>query len=269
MGVGYTSQSYQFYYHHQWKWKGMPAADYIIVDEIQDFELEEINEFISAAKKHYLFFGDSSQSIYTRFGKKTLSIEAISKLTGLKELKLYNNYRLPKNVAQITQKYVGVNVMPYQEKVYMNNEPDFPHFIHYNSDEEQTEAMGKIIEQYKGKSIGILLYSNNLVLEISKALTKHGINLEFKCKTAADDRHGQGNLHFTNTLPKVLTYHSAKGLQFDVVIIPKFEGAVTEEQRKSLYVAMTRTMHHLYVLYTTDKISAPLNTVLPNMYKKC
>ena len=77
------------------------------------------------------------------------------------------------------------------------------------------------------------------------------------------------NLHFTNTLPKVLTYHSAKGLQFDVVIIPKFEGAVTEEQRKSLYVAMTRTMHHLYVLYTTDTISAPLNTVLPNMYKKC
>ncbi|KGF43634.1 3'-5' exonuclease [Prevotella melaninogenica] len=269
MGVGYTSQSYQFYYHYQWKKKGMPAADYIIVDEIQDFELEEINEFISAAKKHYLFLGDSAQSIYTRFGKKTLSIEAISKLTGLKEMKLYNNYRLPKNVAQITQKYVGVNVMPYQEKVYMNNEPDFPHFIHYSSDEEQTEAIGKLIEQYKGKSIGILLYSNNLVLEISKALTKHGINLEFKCKTAADDRHGQGILHFTNTLPKVLTYHSAKGLQFDVVIIPKFEGAVTEEQRKSLYVAMTRTMHHLYVLYTTDKISAPLNTVLPNMYKKC
>ena len=118
MGVGYTSQSYKFYYHYQWKWLGMPSADYIIVDEIQDFELKEIQEFMNTAKKHFLFFGDSAQSIYTRFGKKTLSIEAISKLTGLKELKLYNNYRLPKNVAQITQKYVGVNVMPYQEKVY-------------------------------------------------------------------------------------------------------------------------------------------------------
>ncbi len=269
MGIGYTSQSYQFYYHHQWKWLGMPSADYIIVDEIQDFELEEINEFIGAAKKHYLFFGDSAQSIYTRFGKKTLSIEAISKLTGLKELKLYNNYRLPKNVAKITQNHVGVNVMPYHEKMYLNKEKDYPHFIHYNSYEEQVEAIGKLIELYEGKSIGILLYSNELVLEMSEALTKCGINMEYKCKTAADDKRGQGNLHFTNTLPKVLTYHSAKGLQFDVVIIPKFEGAYTEEQRKSLYVAMTRTMHHLYVLYTTDKISAPLDAVSPNMYKKC
>ena len=223
---------------------------------------------MNAAKKHFLFFGDSAQSIYTRFGKKTLSIEAISKLTGLKELKLYNNYRLPKNVAQITQKYVGVNVMPYQEKVYLNKENDFPHFIHYNSYEDQIEAIGKLIEQYDGKSIGILFYSNELVLEMSEALTKRGINMEYKCKTAADDMRGQGNLHFTNTLPKVLTYHSAKGLQFDVVIIPKFEGAITEEQRKSLYVAMTRTMHHLYVLYSTDKLAEPLDLVPVNYYKK-
>ena len=268
MGVGYTSQSYKFYYHHQWKWMGMPSADYIIVDEIQDFELKEIQEFISAAKKHFLFFGDSAQSIYTRFGKKTLSIEEISKLTGLKELKLYNNYRLPKNVAQITQKYVGVNVMPYQEKVYLNKENDFPHFIHYNSYEEQIEAIEKLIEQYDGKSIGILLYSNELVLNMSEALIKRGVNMEYKCNTAADDKRGQGNLHFTNTLPKVLTYHSAKGLQFDVVIIPKFEGAITEEQRKSLYVAMTRTMHHLYVLYSTDKLAEPLDLVPTNYYKK-
>ncbi len=267
MGVGYTSQSYQFYYHHQWKWKGKPTADYIIVDEIQDFEIEEIQEFMNAAKKHFLFFGDSAQSIYTHFGKKTLLIEEISKLTGLKELKLFNNYRLPKNVAQITQKYVGINVMPYQEKVYLNKENDFPHFIHYNSYEEQVAAIGKLIELYEGKSIGILLYSNELVLEMSESLTKRGINMEYKCKTAADDKRGQGNLHFTNTLPKVLTYHSAKGLQFDVVIIPKFEGAITEEQRKSLYVAMTRTMHHLYVLYSTDELGVPLDLVPAHYYK--
>lgn len=150
----------------------------------------------------------------------------------------------------------------------LNKENDFPHFIHYNSYEDQIEAIGKLIEQYDGKSIGILFYSNELVLEMSEALTKRGINMEYKCKTAADDMRGQGNLHFTNTLPKVLTYHSAKGLQFDVVIIPKFEGAITEEQRKSLYVAMTRTMHHLYVLYSTDKLAEPLDLVPVNYYKK-
>ncbi len=70
--------------------------------------------------------------------------------------------------------------MPYQEKVYLNKENDFPHFIHYNSYEDQIEAIGKLIEQYDGKSIGILFYSNKLVLEMSEALTKRGINMEYK-----------------------------------------------------------------------------------------
>ncbi len=267
MGVGYDKHSYQFFYHHQWKWAGKPQADYIIVDEIQDFELDEIQDFINAAKKHYLFFGDSAQSIYTRFGKKTLSIEEIANLTGLKELKLFNNYRLPKNVARITQDYVGVNVMPYKEKIYLNQEKDFPHFVHYSSYQEQITAIGGLIKRYSDKSIGILLYSNELVLEMSEALTRQGIVIEYKCKTSADDKRGQGRLHFSNNLPKVLTYHSAKGLQFDVVIIPKYEGATTEEQRKSLYVAMTRTMHHLYVLYSTEVLMPPLSCVPLNLYK--
>ena len=40
-----------FYYH--WRWKNdlnCPSADYVIVDEIQDFEEDEIKEFIDAAK---------------------------------------------------------------------------------------------------------------------------------------------------------------------------------------------------------------------------
>lgn len=78
-----------FVYHKEWKWKKylkryangmsfmvyeldengnkipyMPHADYTIVDEIQDFTLEEINEFINATNKNFFFFGDTAQSIY-------------------------------------------------------------------------------------------------------------------------------------------------------------------------------------------------------------
>ena len=91
---------------------------------------------------------------------------------------------------------------------------------------------------------------------------------EFKFKTEAQDKRAQGELHFTNNLPKVMTYHSAKGLQFDIVIIPMFEGANTEEARKALYVAMTRTMHQLYLMYNTLNLASPLDKVPPRLYKK-
>ena len=52
----------RFFYHWQWIDQGMPKADYIIVDEIQDFDREEIMQFINAARKCFFFFGDTAQS---------------------------------------------------------------------------------------------------------------------------------------------------------------------------------------------------------------
>lgn len=54
-----------FYYLHKWKRSWCDKqADYIIVDEIQDFTSEEIQGFINAARKNFFFFGDNAQSIY-------------------------------------------------------------------------------------------------------------------------------------------------------------------------------------------------------------
>ena len=73
-----------FYYYEEWKYQRerrgkymvysrdengkkipyMPTADYIIVDEIQDFTAEEIEEFVNATNKSFFFFGDTAQSLY-------------------------------------------------------------------------------------------------------------------------------------------------------------------------------------------------------------
>lgn len=268
MQTGRNCSSYLFYHYHYWKYIGMPSADYIIVDEIQDFEREEIQEFIEAAGKYYFFFGDSAQSIYNHFGKKTLTIEEIADMTGLVPLKLYNNYRLPRNVAKITQDYVGVNVMQYEEKVYKNKEKDIPHFIHFETTDEQINKIIEISSSNPEMSVGVLLPSNQQVIEICEKLKSQEFDYEFKFKTEAQDKRAQGELHFTNNLPKVMTYHSAKGLQFDIVIIPMFEGAYNEDTRKALYVAMTRTMHQLYLMYNTPNLESPLDKVPPRLYKK-
>ncbi|MGM9816857.1 MAG: ATP-binding domain-containing protein [Lepagella sp.] len=39
-----------------------------------------------------------------------------------------------------------------------------------------------------------------------------------------------------------MTYHSAKGLQFETVILPFYEGTNDKETQKARYVAMTRSI---------------------------
>lgn len=158
--------------------------------------------------------------------------------------------------------------MEYAEKVYKNKEKELPHFIQFNTIEEQISKIIEIAKNNPDYSIGVLLPSNQQVVEVCEKLKNQDFDYEFKFKTEAQDKRAQGELHFTNNLPKVLTYHSAKGLQFDIVIIPMFKGAKSNEARKALYVAMTRTMHQLYLMYNTPQLAAPLDKVPSRLYKK-
>lgn len=272
-GIDEKTLPYKFHHHYKWRKKlKMPSADYIIVDEIQDFTREEILEFMRAARKAYFFFGDSAQSIYKQYGKNTISIEEISALTGLTPMQLYNNYRLPRTIAKITQGYVGVNVNPYEDKIYQNKEKALPHFVHLDGFDEQITAIQSLIEKYTqnifdNQTIGILLPSNDLVIKTCQRLQELDISCEFKYTDDNSDRFVD-TLDFESFLPKLMTYHSAKGLQFDVVILPLYVGASDDESRKALYVAMTRTMHHLYVLYSTPAIVTPLSDVPTKLYLK-
>lgn len=268
MRVGKPDASFRFYYHYQWKKLNMPKADYIIVDEIQDFTREEIQEFIDAAKKCFLFFGDTAQSIYRQYGKQTLTIAQIAEMTGLNTLQLFNNYRLPRPVAKITQNYVGVDVPEYKEKVYQNKETELPRFVHTKTIEEEFKIITQIIAQHQNKSIGILYHSNEAVLQMNKQMIERGIQCEFKYNDTEGEKQNVSNLNFKTLVPKIMTYHSAKGLQFDIVILPGYNGAFDVESRKALYVAMTRTMCKLYVLYSTSELLSPLKEVPSHLYLK-
>lgn len=268
MRVGKPDASFRFYYHYQWKKMMMPKADYVIVDEIQDFTREEILEFINAAKKCFLFFGDTAQSIYRQYGKQTMTIAQIAEMTGLNTLQLFNNYRLPRPVAKITQNYVGVDVAEYKEKVYQNKETELPRFIHTNTPEDEFKSITQIISSHPNQSIGILYHSNESVLQMNKQMIERGIRCEFKYNDTDGEKQNVSNLNFNTLVPKIMTYHSAKGLQFDIVILPQYNGASDVESKKALYVAMTRTMRKLYVLYSTPELLSPLKEVPSHLYLK-
>lgn len=266
MGQGIQNQlGSRFYYHWQWQNANMPSADFIIVDEIQDFDREEILQFTNAARKCFFFFGDTAQSIYNLFGKRTLSIQEISEMTGIGISRLYNNYRLPKPVAKITQAYVGVDVNEFADKIYLSKENELPKFVESPSKQDQITEIIHIINENNYKNVGILVPENEMILEIMQVFNNKSFICEFKYNAGYNDRRNIDTLDFTTIAPKIMTYHSAKGLQFETIILPFLSPAITVEERKALYVAMTRTYRYLYLLYT-GVIPEPLNHVPERLY---
>jgi len=251
----------RYYYYYQWKQRLMPQADYIIVDEIQDFTREEIQEFIKATRKNYFFFGDTAQSIYGGL-KTTISIKEISEITGLQPLMLYNNYRLPKPVAKITQQYIGIDVNPYSETAYKSTETNLPHIVQIDTMEAQAKTIIETVKKQRDKTIGILVSDNTLVQKFMDIFYQEN----FLCEAKYNDGDSLSyTLDFSTQNPKLMTYHSAKGLQFGTVIIPMFDGATSIDRKKSLYVAMTRTYRDLFVLYSGE-LKTPLKEIDKSLY---
>ncbi len=242
-----------FYYLHKWKRSWCDKqADYIIVDEIQDFTSEEIQGFINAARKNFFFFGDNAQSIYYDPGRN-VALEDIGYLLPQdnkpKMWELYRNYRLPIQVARFVQ-YVGVDLNPFEESTYKNagGDDSIPHVLQYESPIEQIEAIKRIIGD-RLTDVAILLPLNEQVKEVGEILTSLEMNYEQKYNNK-DPEKAKDNLDFDTSNLKLMTYHSAKGLQFETVFLPLLETSDVEAKRKALYVAMTRTYKQLYIMYS-------------------
>lgn len=94
-----------------------------------------------------------------------------------------------------------------------------------------------------------------------------GGNYELRYNDKEDFRNCHDSLNFASTNPKVMTYHSAKGLQFETVFLPYIEKISGQDSdRKALYVAMTRTYRNLYVMYS-QRLPFPLSNIDKMLYK--
>lgn len=274
----------QFTYHYDWvKKRGKPKSNYVIVDEIQDFTKDEIIDFIRAAQSNYFFFGDTAQSIYdgmqTDDGvKHTLPVDdiriVIPEARGAKPFSLFRNYRLPVPVARVVQS-VGIDLEAFDETTYKSVETAIPRFVSYENKEKQIEAIHRIISNGNLSDVAILLPHNEEVKEVYDMLTRLGGNYELKYSDRKDYRNSQESLDFATENPKVMTYHSAKGLQFETVFLPWVENMAqmrgrTDSRaisdRKALYVAMTRTYRYLYVMYC-GILPKPLSDIDPALYR--
>jgi superfamily I DNA/RNA helicase len=231
--------------------------DYLIVDEAQDFSKEDILLFKSKATKALLLYGDSAQQLYKfKLDKTVISMNEMAHITNFSTEQLVFNHRLPKKIARLAE--------------YINNESDdlenrckkegneLPKILKYTSLNAELDAISEIIKNRNFEDIGILLQNNASVKNVADYFTSRGLNVEAKVNDNVE-------LNFNSSNPKIMTYHSSKGLQFEAVFLP--ECTVSgQDDRNPLYVAITRTYQSLYVMYS-GRLSSFFDAIPTNLYE--
>lgn len=222
-----------------WK-KG--SYDYVIVDEAQDFSRDDIELLKSKVRKALLVYGDTAQQLYKFLkDKQTVSMEDIQYFTKFPVEQLVFNHRLPKKIARVAQ-YLNSESDELEERCTEEG-TEKPKILEYNTKQEQFAAIANLIKNKGMEDVGILFRNNKEVDEAYDYFTNKGIEVEAKSYRHKDE------LDFTSDNPKLMTYHSSKGLQFENVFIPECtaEGA---DDRNPLYVAITRTYRSLYIMHS-------------------
>jgi superfamily I DNA/RNA helicase len=243
---------------YQWDWenrKNKPDADFFIIDEAQDFTITEVNYLKRKAKISIMLFGDSAQQLYTNKDvtidgnprkENTSSMPAIAVALNVPIRDLTFNYRLPKRIARYAE---YVNSVFDKIEARCKKEGTFYPVVKKckNFDEELNWIIQKIIENNL-KDTGILLPHNYHVKKVYEYFDNLGINPEAKFSHQGESVM---SLDFNTSNPKILTYHSAKGLQFQSVFLPCCE-TTDDFYQNALYVALTRTYERLYISHTNE-----------------
>mgnify|MGYP006074492625 FL=1 len=249
---------------YYWEWvnrRDKASAEYIIVDEVQDFDTNELAELQNAATKHFILFGDSAQQLYKNIPNKgkLLTMEEIQIQTNIPMENLVINHRLPKKLARIAEK-VTQSRDPLEDRC--NKEGvNKPRLVECSSFEDQLDYIKDVVKAQKYTDVGILLPTNNDVKIAKSYFDKSNWGIEAKIGYGSNSM----NLDFTTENPKLMTYHSAKGLQFEAVFIPMCIVS-DEKDRNPLYVALTRSYRDLFILYS-NHLSTYIENIDRNLFE--
>ena len=224
--------------------------DYIILDEATDLKMPEIEELINHCT-YFVAFGDDDQQLYSFIDTRT-KVSHIANKVGIKEEeinKLIYNHRLPKKTARLVA-YIHPRIQPNTSDAdnfirrCLVEGTELPHVYQYSSENEQFDEIIKIVKNKNGglKSVGILFRDKESMKRAYRYFLENNLptSMVIDSQTIGED--------FNSAAPNLMTYHGAKGLQFETVFIPNCSDPGYD--RAPLYVALTRTYSSLYIMYT-------------------
>lgn len=226
---------------------------FALVDDGQDLT-PEVFEILSLAAQHITVLADPHHKLYHEGASESFVLDTLKLSKGISFLQ--RDYRNSPAVAQLASHFIEDENFrnTYLSQIRtVQSSSEGPLCYVASSEEKELVHLSQIVQQRQvmKDKVGIFLPTNSLVHRVAKALKDRGIETE-----KAITKDAQNVIHtpydFGNSLPKVTTYHMAKGLTFDSVLIPQltenaFANIPSSLRCRLLFVGIARASKWVYM----------------------
>ncbi len=223
--------------------KGWSVA---VIDEVQDFLSAEW-KILKKIAGNIISMGDFNQKVY-KTNLERREIASISQTEKLTEI-----FRFHKNIAKVAKRFSRNHENLENEVTKIEQKQ--PIFVDVDYQSNEADEVANILEALKNhqKRIGIIAPHRQRLIELKHELSSYNIKTTFF--TANKDFR---SYDFTTNTPLLITAHSAKGLEFENVIVLGFDKSATNWYSRDLdeliYVSLTRANSGLYIIRNNDTV---------------
>ena len=245
--------------------KWVSKIRYIFVDEFQDINSTQWNmiQRLHHIGARLIVVGDDCQNIYTWRGSNVDFILNLDKqVKTLVDDQLNINYRSSESIIQVANSIMkNIPTLPWKHTMIAhqpkNKKPNI-HFFYRASDETNwiIKTIGKYFKEYPEASIAIMSRTNIDLYRFEEECILQ--NIQYRLfDIGITETVGDSN----NTIDLV-TVHSSKGLEWDIVFLVHMNDDIFPSSKKSediinerrlFYVAVTRARNELVFSYTNDE----------------
>ena len=229
----------------------------LILDEAQDLE-ERVFQAFPKVFGRITIGADNDQQMHEGSGASETTIKRqISHSSN--EFTLQFNYRNTYQIYNFARYFVPNSPKANDSQTLSalkryKNSGDLPEVLKFSGQSDMQSRLKTIIENYKGFNIGVLFPFRNQVESYHSTISGFG----FECSKYYSEMTDAEKSRTESDLKSILvtTFISAKGMEFDIVIMPEFDSIRnTDEAKRQAYVGCTRAKNRLVIMYTGSKPS--------------
>jgi superfamily I DNA/RNA helicase len=230
-----------------------PLYDFVLVDEGQDLDAGAF-EVLSRVARHVTVALDPRQKIYDGGAREAEILAALGLPS--RSVHLLETWRCSPFVSRLAARFLPADAARDAFLAQVRTAPgerEKP-LVYVSRDAEGEAARLAEVARarlLRGERVAVLLPSRRLVARFAEGLSARGIPVEVPRRPGEEDGPFPP-LDFASDLVKVMPFHSAKGLTFDSVLLPRlapsdFFAPGGDALRRLLFVGVTRATSWVYL----------------------